>query len=92
MSLTVVKNLAQWSFFYDKTRSVVRYRKIAAMVCLKLSRIAAMFLQELSKYRSDNCWFHKHCQREDGNFEEKVGMKINPQPLFLKGKLVMLTF
>ena len=62
------------------------------MVCLKLSRIAAMFLQEPSKYRSDSCLFRKHCQREDGNFEEKVGMKTNLQQLFLKGKLVMLTF
>ena len=25
------------------------------------------------------------CQREDGNFEEKVGMKTNLQPLFLQG-------
>ena len=32
------------------------------------------------------------CRREDGNFEEKVGMKTNLQPLFLQGKLVMLTF
>ena len=56
--------LAPWSkislnghfFFYDdETISVVRYRKIAAMMCLKLSRIAAMFLQEPSMYRSDSC-------------------------------------
>ena len=71
--LTVVKNLAQWSFFYDdETRSIVRYRKIAAM-----------FLQEPSKYRSDSRWFRKHCQREGGNFEEKVGKKTNLQPPFL---------
>ena len=41
---SVVKNLAQWSFFYDQTGSVVRNRSIAAMVCSKRSRIAPMFL------------------------------------------------
>ena len=79
--------------FHDETSSVVHYRKIAAMMCLKLSRIT-MFLQEPSRYsyRSDSCWFRKHCQREDGNFEEKVGMKTNLQPLVLQSKLVILTF
>ena len=61
-------------------------------MCLKLSRIAAMFLQEPSKYRSDSCSFRKHCQREGRNFEEKVGMKTNLQPPFFKGNLVILTF
>ena len=53
VSLSGQKYRSVVNFFYDETSSVVRYRKIAAMMCLKLSRIA-MFLQEPSRYHSDS--------------------------------------
>ena len=80
---------------YLYASSLVRYIRIKAKKCSKLSRIA-MFLQEQFKCIVQTSYsLGKHCWKEDSEhdyFEQKIGIKPHLQPLDLQGKLITLIF